>query len=219
MIKFIIKILFSALVITTLMEGFVYTRMSHLSDDDLVWVNNFEIGDTISFISNRGNKSTLTITDKFIHNQLWPFYFSEGNSGIYAANAGYYYQINQMGNLINGLLFITKHSINRKLYILSSLGRRKTDCTKLCDPYRDLEPEFIDICHSDILLKTNTISLNGKIYHDCVIINETNSTSTTLEYQPEDTLDNQINEFIISKKHGLLYYRLTDGESFYQVIK
>jgi hypothetical protein len=68
-----------------------------------------------------------------------------------------------------------------------------------------------------INLETITISLNGKIYHDCVIINETNSTSTTLEFQPEDKLDNQIAEFIISKEHGLLYYRLTDGESFYQI--
>jgi hypothetical protein len=218
MIKFIIKILFSSLVITTLMEGFVYTLMSHLSDDDLVWVNNFEIGDTISFSSNRGNKSTLTITDKYIYNQLWPFYFSEGNSGTYTANAGYTYQINYMNDSINGEVGIVKHTVSNRLRITCKLGNRDVDRTKLSQEIK-AKTDYIDFCEFYINLEPITISLNGKIYHDCVIINETNSTSTTLEYQPEDTLDNQINEFIISKKHGLLYYRLTDGESFYQVIK
>jgi hypothetical protein len=218
MIKFIIKILFSSLVISTLMEGFVYTRMSHLSDDDLVWVNNFEIGDTIPFISNIGNKSTLTITDKYIYNQLWPFYFSEGNSGTYTANAGYTYQINHINDSINGEMGIVKHTVSNRLRITCKLGNRDIDRTKLSQEIK-AKTDYIDFCEFYINLEPITISLNGKIYHDCVIINETNSTCSSLEYQPEDTLDNHINEFIISKEHGLLYYRLTDGESFYQVIK
>lgn len=87
-------------------QSCIYNKVTHLSDEDLEWIDTYDVGDTILFVSNHGNTDIMIIAEKFLYNEKCPFYISEGSGPNYEANMGYDYIIRHGGiNIDGGILF------------------------------------------------------------------------------------------------------------------
>ncbi|MGM9684767.1 MAG: hypothetical protein ACI3YI_00850, partial [Bacteroidaceae bacterium] len=72
-----------------LFSSCLYEKMSHLSDDDLTWMEPYNEGDTVLFVSS-SDMDTMVVREKPLHNSFWPFRENEGSSE-YVANGSIKY--------------------------------------------------------------------------------------------------------------------------------
>ena len=47
-------------------QSCIYNKVTHLSDEDLEWIDTYDVGDTILFVSNHGNTDIMIIADYHI---------------------------------------------------------------------------------------------------------------------------------------------------------
>ncbi len=183
--------------ILVVFQSCIYSKITHLSDEDLEWVDVYDVGDTITFISNLGNTDVMTVTKKFLYNDRCPFYISTGRVPNYNANTGYGYIIKHDRISIDGGLLLIKNLADSLDFIID-LGSRISRFDK-----RNLEGP----------LKTRMYEHNNKTYSQCIIADSTNSGYS--EYW-DSMIKNKVEKFVWSKEHGLIYYKFEDGEEFFR---
>jgi hypothetical protein len=154
-----------------------------MNNNDLRWLQSYNKGDTVFFHSGENFIDTLIITNINIHNSRLPFVKNEASTE-YIANGSYEYQIYHKGDTFKGILLLIEKEYEDKPVILSfSFGGLYSD-----------RKQF----------ETTSLSENGEILDDCIIINKENSHEGMNQKQMD------IKEFIWSKSKGLLEFSTKD---------
>lgn len=157
----------------------VYSKITHLNDDDLLWLQVYEEGDTILFQSSENLIDTLIITNKTIHNSVSPFRTSEASSQ-YIANGSIDYKLIHQNDVFEGILMlIEKDNEDRPVSISFSF------CGLYSDTFK-----------ADI----RSLIVNGETLDDCIIINKTRA------HQGENQKILGIKEIVWSKSRGIIRY-------------
>ena len=188
-----------ALIVAVLsFQSCIYSKMTHLSDKDLEWVDVYEVGDTVLFVSNHGNTDIMTVNRRSLYNDRCPFYISTGSGPDYKANAGYHYEIQHQRNILDGLISFQKNMADT-LDVLYFLG--------------------MQFSLSDTGKRSNYVPLEIRkfknkygLYDNCIIADSTNS-----EYSDywKKRIKPNVEKFVWSKEYGLIYYKFEDGEEFF----
>lgn len=175
--------------------------MTHLNENEREWIACYGMGDTLLFKSNLGNIDTLIITFSALYDKSSPIYIGDEYHAVYEAHGAYYFTIHQnfkTNGPLNGMVSIQKCYFqdldNERLCILSNFGRRfslelNVDSTTLMDTIFD--------------------NVNFELY-DNIKFNNSNSKI----YENQEIYNLHIDEYIINKHYGLIYYRYDDGEEF-----
>lgn len=197
-----------------------YHDLSRLAKDDLIWLEGYEVGDTIFFESGT-LRDTMIIVDKYIFTQF-----------LYLPSA-YYLRFSEFQE--TGRMYMTlRHS--GKNYERNSLNIMKIEESLPCviwwdmlglsagvDPYswcglmNDSSADQTGVAISEIRLignapeipdavtLTDTV-IRGVRFDDCFIGSLNNSQRVNYNYEKSDTL--HASEFIWSKRYGLLQYSM-----------
>lgn len=174
--------------------GLFYLRMTHLSDEDLLWTKYKTVKSPASFSSDSGHISKLVITESHTYNSGNPFGCSSSMSKYYEANSWVYYEIMDSLRRIKGSFAIT----------------RVVDCDSLCY-YSNLgayqENDYMKP------IKAKNINIRDHEFENCLFVSV-----DTMNYAKfwKDSTHLHLLEYIISRDYGLLYYKLRNGESFYR---
>lgn len=195
------RVIFFFLLFLLCLSQCVYFRMTHLSKDDLGWIQCYSHYPSPKFVSNTGEIATLSYQRVSIHNSTDRFYFNEGESYTYEANAGYRFDVNYADTTFWGSFSIKKFVDEDSLWTSFTLNY--------------FESNEIQIFNY-IPLKICDFEMDSVIYHNCMIADSTNACYSSLK---ENKIKNKIDKFVISKKYGLIYYRFENGEEFKRVFK
>ena len=176
-----------------LFSSCLYEKMSHLSDDDLTWMEPYEERDTVLFSSPSG-MDTLVVKEKPLYNSYWPFVMNEGEDNYYTANGSLKYDIKHDGKSVEGWSFILKEHDGR-LSLAFWLHRRRQAIE---------DAQNVRYC---------SIKIGKSVYDDAIRIDGSNSQNFS-----EEKITNGY--FIWSKSKGLLQYKYLNGEvyTFYKKI-
>lgn len=180
-------------VLSLLMPSCVYIRMTHLDDEDVRWIENFNKYSTCCFTSNRGTHSQLFVKDYGIANSRNPFYFSSNTSLDYEAIASVMFEILQNDRLLEGFFGFRKILPEKYLVLYAGLGDRDAD----------------DSLERDI----KGFEYAGKLFKECVILDSLNSYISRTSSYP---FKSDVKEMVVSKEYGLIYYSFSDGEEFFR---
>lgn len=194
------KVIFAFILICLCLSNCVYFRMTHLSQEDLGWIQCYSHYPAPTFVSNLENTAKLSYDRVHIYNSTNRFKFSEAGAGDYEANAGYNFEIRQNDTVFTGGLAV-KRLINKDgLWARFDLNR--------------LYSKGYVVWH--LPLQTRDFMMDSVQYHDCIIADSTNS-----EYSEVwvNEVKNKMSAFVISKKYGLIYYRFENGEEFKRQFK
>ena len=191
-VKIIKKVIIWTLLAIVFLHPFVYWKFSHLTKDDLTWMEPYNEGDTVLFVSS-SDMDTMVVREKPLHNSFWPFRENEGSSE-YVANGSIKYIIKHDGKSVDGRCIIFREG-NGRLYVGFTLQTRRLhyeDDTKIC---------------------FDSIKIKNSVYTDVIKISDSTSSSYSV-----GRIANEY--FIWSKSKGLLQYKYLNGEvyTFYKKI-
>lgn len=186
------------ILMSMVISGCFYTKMTHLSDDDLKWTGMYHAGDAFLFSSNFGNTDTLVVSSTQIANSRNPFFFNEGNSSHFDACSNIRFEILEKLDTITGYMCLRKQTKNDSLSVVLRLGHRTT----IEDP---------DLYYYATRLRPQIRRIGSSEFDDCVVVDSTNSELVQNRY---DIRSLQVTEYVWSKQYGLIYYRFSDGEKF-----
>lgn len=191
--KPIIKVILWCAAIVFIVRGcFMYTEMTHLSQDDLKWVTGY-YKDNATFVSDSGNVSKLTIWGEFVENRTDPFAYTFETGSQYEAGGGYKFKVTDNLRELDDLFAIIRKVDSDTLKTFFHFGTRYSN---------SYEPKII----------VESFKINETELDSCFIIDSYNS---RIPDWSKDTI-NHINRFVVSKKYGLVYYQLASGEQFYR---
>lgn len=186
-----------------------YRDMTHLSEDELQWVNCVGVGDTILFDSDSLHCDTMVITSKIIRNSRNRFFihFVDNYMGdFYEATADYRFFIRHSTDSLPRAFRMKKlidiDSIEWRIYFYGLFSKdwpfkyRDYDARPI---YREKNP-----------YKKTNFALSGKELNECLLFDQSN-TIYPFENQPAGG-----ESCIFSKEYGLIYYKLKSGEEFFR---
>lgn len=183
----------------------MYTDMTHLKDNDLIWYNSGLASSGKTFYSNNGNKSALTIIGRYKANSGNPFRISWGYiESDYEAYVKYRYRIDQSydDKMLDGGCIFSRMIGYDSLMVKSNLGNFSTK--------KDIADK--SGIEGYVPVTISEFTLDSTILRDCMIFNQSNS-----EYPLNDTsTNNKITEYVISRQFGLVYYRFEDGTEYHR---
>lgn len=172
--------------------GLFYWRMSHLTQEDLRWLDGNSWSDAC-FISDNGKKSFLKVKDIQIHDKRNPFFMSANYSSDYEAWGQIDFEIKESLQTIPGSFTIVRKLDDDRLHYCSQLGAQ-------------VESRKSRPIQSDSIIKDNmTISTSILIKNGEYSFLET----------PTDSAP-KITEYAISPKYGLVYYKHENGNKYYR---
>ncbi len=185
----------------------MYTKITHLSDEDLKWMSAYNVNDTIYFRNETVRDiDTLTVTEVYINNRKavfnsYPFSFRSE----YKAKAGYHFDINHKDSLYDRNYF----SINKCYEDMRCFQRWLIlGLSSDIDTIFDVNENYVGF-PDGIRTKMTTVNINGQVFNDCIIGNYDNS-------HESDVHPTLIEEFIWSRRHGLLQYK-SEGETYTRI--
>ena len=184
--------IFITMITISLLSSCVYTKMTHLNEDDLEWMSSYEKGDFAIFES-KNNMDTVIITDKDIHNSLDPFMQNEG-SNEYIAGGNFELQLRHQGKIHTGYFSISKEKRKGPVRIKG----------QLCERYG------LGYNNQALPLKYSKVIIAGRILKDCMVIDKSNS---DIGGDVKDSIG--VKNFVWSKSKGLVKYELNNGDIYY----
>lgn len=172
----------------------MYDVVAPLSDDDLRWVNNFKLDDTIFFNSNVGNRDTLIVTDKRINNSKNIFKSTFNLNSYNLGNANVDFYIIHKQKKFDCEFRIVKGEDKETNYFYWELG-----------PFQSDEDYHILFGHK---VKLSIIKVNNLPLQECVIGDTGNSHWNKPLHESDSCF--LVNQVLFSKDYGLLEYRIGD---------
>lgn len=186
-----------------------YSDMTHLSDDELQWVNCVNAGDTILFDSDSLHCDTMVVTSKIIRNSKNRFFihFVDNYKGdFFEAFAEYEFSITDINRATPNWFRVTKFVSNDSIGWTVSLGNLcSEDWPHTFDPER-----LMEIYHGPNPVKKINMELRGRHFSDCILFNNSNCRYIGLETYT------RMESCVFSKDYGLIYYKLESGEEFFR---
>ncbi len=179
--------------IVCLLSSCMHRRMTHLNEDDLAWVDNFNEYPTCTFTSNRGSHSTLAVKEFNVWNSRNPFFISSNQSWDYEASASVKFEILQSDRLLDGCFQIRKVLPQKRLATFAFLGNRVTTDHPLID--------------------VKEFKYKETMFKECTIVDSLNSRISADPFYP---FESDVKEIVVSKEYGLIYYSFSDGEEFFR---
>lgn len=187
-----------------------YDSVARLSDDDLIWMGAYELGDTIVFSEKRSNcNDTAIINSKGVEHSFLPFSPDPLN---------WRQEYHGMGRVT----LVFRH--NRKISKSNSFFIKKYDDSFPCvvrwhilglESYDSLTNKKKILKNKDkdeVLVSLVDTTINGIFFEDCLVGNLNNS--KCIDYNYYDSLASlHATEFIWSKRYGLLQYRM-EGDTY-----
>lgn len=186
-----------------------YSDLSHLYDEELQWINCYNVGDTVIFQSDNLKYDTLVVDYKKIENsenRFFIHYFDDYMGDSYNATAMYAYYIKSAADSIRGNFKITKLVEKDSIEWSAILYDRFSNSW----PYEVDSEQDRHIYIGDNPIKVTNINFNGKKLNNCITFSGSNSRPA--KYKGYSDIDS----FIISRDYGLIYYKYTTGEEFYR---
>ena len=185
------KYLYITLFILLFIVTCVYHHITHMDENDLRWLNVYNVGDTVFFYSQESDTDTMVIKDKYITNSFNPINNNPSVGTEYLAGGFIDYDISHNGDSINGYFFVRKNTNREPVYVYTGLCERSTD---------DYIPQ-----------KLEKFEFKGKHLNDCIIINSHNSNDREKEHKQ---LSYSLRYFIWSKSMGLILYSYDNGKTY-----
>lgn len=184
--------------ITILLNGCVYSQMTHFTEDEKIWFSCYNAGDIVIFHSNYGHTDTLIVREVKNYDTKNPFIPNEGHGSIFEAVGLYSFIIKREVNFPDSIdgNFSTRKTTDNKLGFSSRFGLR-------------FSKGYGEIHHAADHITTPTILSIDTLPGNYVVFNKFNS-----EYPDWVDLENKIIEFIFHKHYGLVYYKYENGEVF-----
>lgn len=204
MIRWFFKIclIINILILVILFMPELYSHMTHLTEKDLEWISCYEEGDTVLFLSNRGNIDTMIIIDKGIrdtYNRLIP---NEGVSSTFEASEWYDFVIfdnSKETDKIEGGLYVKKDYETDTLLFTTEFSRRFAFDVEMSNQTGN---EFNNIF--------SKFSTNDSIPNNYLMFDDSNSHWSEIEWKKIK----KVTHLVFNKSLGLIYYRYEDGEEF-----
>lgn len=172
----------------TLFTSCIYTAMYHFSDDDLVWMSPYEVGDTILFRSSKG-MDTMTVERIKVRDEYLPFMANEAST-----------EMNALGSITNKVKHNGESLSNDLIIVKESADRLRVDFIfyfRSHSQYDDTKEGF----------PFHKVTISDVEYDDAIIIDDKNSKTYV-----KNTMACEY--FIWSKSKGLLQYKYLDGEVY-----
>ena len=189
--KRILKFLLLVPVILYFLYACVYHRITHMDKNDLEWVTNRYVGETMCFNSSKEIKATAVVTDVKIYNSLNPINTNYNVSDEYIALAYIQYRLTNEEDTISGSFFVEKLYNDAPVYISCGLGQR----------WAEKVPQKIT------KLQIGNAEINDIVEFD----------SHNYGLAGDDGLVNPIVSFAWSKKYGLVKYTFKDGTTYTRI--
>lgn len=188
-----------------------YSDISHFSEDELKWIDCYNVGDTVLFISNNQNIDTLIVDRKKLWNSNNPFFihfFDDYMGDKYNAHASCSFHIRNSTKIMTGFLEIEKFAENDSIQWSARLDDRYSESWPFTYDFESQRNDYIGENPAKV------ISMNFKDTNlpYCIIFDDTNSRIIKNEFNALK----EIEKFIISKEYGLVYYKLQTGEEYYR---
>lgn len=171
----------------------MHRRMTHLNNEELEWMQNFNRYTICGFSSNRGSESILAVKEISIWNSRSPFFISSNQSWDYEAAAAVEFEILQRDRLLDGYFQFRKVLPEKSLVVQGKLGDLRIN----------------DRVERDV----RGFEYDGKLFSECVILDSLNSHILRNSFYP---FENDVQKAVISKEYGLIYYSFSDGEEFFR---
>ena len=176
-------------------------RRTYLTVDDKEWIKGYKIrGD--SYESSKGY-ARMVVTEKYDYKStdLIDIRFLTYGSYYLEASAGVDFEIQKADSIIKCHFSVERLVQEDGLWCNLYLGNLYLNGLQF-----ESSP-----------LKPMTAIIKGKRFDECIIIDSLNSYYTDL-YSCHDLDNGAIDMAVLSKKHGLLYFKFADGEAFYKDI-
>ena len=176
-------------------------RRTYLTVDDKEWIKGYKLGGE-SYRSSKGS-AKMVVTRKFDlkSTDLIDIRFLTYGSYYLEACAGIEFEIQKADSIIKCKFYVSRLVEEEDLCCNLYLGNLYLNGLQF-----ESSP-----------LKPMTAIIKGKRFDECIIIDSLNSYYTDL-YSSHDLDNGAIDIAVLSKKHGLLYFKFADGEAFYKDI-
>ena len=184
---------------------FYYEDMTHLTDEELQWMDCVEKYPKPRFVSPLGDTANMIYEELIIRNDTSRFHFKLTSNYMtsYEAHAYYSYHLSTGADDISGLLWIEKPVESNLLVVWGSLNHFSTHKNKNSrDTFIPLKP-------------VNTI-IDSIRYDHCLVFDTLNA---HYNHIAGPGTKNKIDKFIINRKHGLMYYRYADGREYFRILE
>lgn len=184
--KRILMILIGCIMFYIVYESCKIDYHTHLSDNDLKWIDFYKYGDTLFFQNDNLQTDTMVVTDKGIHNsynRLTNPFLKFETGGDYKAYSYLYFKINHPDQIYECSFFVFKENREEAPYIRWRMGN---NVSKTIMPVGELS---------------------------CMIGDAENSEYLDNHFAPKDCR-NEIESFQWCKNQGLEWYTLKNGDTY-----
>lgn len=175
-------------------------KITHMSEQELDWVSQYEVGQRRCYVSNRNETDTLEITEKKVYNSCWPISLHIGYNNEFIASFHLSFIIHHKKEEIDGSFGGYKEGNKEPINLTFLLGDRYALGGTPGPDFSFGLPLIQDMQFAEI---------NGHMFYDCITIDDSNSKDNGTE-----RFRHSITQFVWSKSKGLLQYTFDDGEVF-----
>ena len=180
-----------------LFQGCIYSDMTHLSNDDLQWIDGFYNDSYLEYRSDKNNLDTVFISRLSIQNSSCPIYVSDNYYDTFTANASVSCFFRSNPNY-NYLLF----------YLERSIENRDTLSMDIVSDHYDVNDKFIS---PEKTFSLGDFQTKDQSWDNCMIVDLDYIHPPFDKHCPKRFLKT----IVIQKGHGLVYYKYFDGEEFF----
>ena len=179
---------------------FYYEDMTHLTDEELQWMDCVEKYPKPRFVSLEGDTACMSYDEFKVWNNTSRFHFeiTSNYHDSFTAAAIYSYTLRSNRGKIKGTFHIRKPV--------------ETNQLEVCARLNNLQTGIHDV---SITLQPISFNLREDIYSNCLLCDSSNSSYLKIPYLSKE---NEIDCFVISREFGLIYYSYTDGKKYFRIM-
>ncbi|MDE6301783.1 MAG: hypothetical protein K2M19_08715 [Muribaculaceae bacterium] len=187
-------IVLSIVAIAMVEMGISLVNTTSFTKEELLWIQNKSGG--ADFSTQTGKSMRMEIIYSHIHNNKCSFYIGHNKGESFNHANGYYiFILSDSINMYKGEVRLSKLDANDECIVQTYLNDLYT-----YDPLQTLDSE--------------TVLINNNATGNCLVINESNAI-----HKSSDSINQQVQEYIISRDYGPIYVKLSNGVEYFREFK